>query len=348
MAASAMAVIVGVLCIVFAFAGLGMLVNFASRAVLLGFTGGAGVLIAAGQLKNLLRLDIPRSPHLPSALANVISEISQTHVPSLALGLGKTIVDGGRCWSYSPAHPQAPPPFGSVGELLDGSQTSFWAVNMGTPPPPDPMQETEFLVQANLGRAADDGALDLGAVDRLVEFYLERGVHGLTILGIILFLRLGYVVGNAGLGRALMIVALANGISVLTTFSLSAIATNLKVKGGGDYYLISRTLGVEFGGALGIVLFAAQTISIAFYAIGFGEAVATIAGTSETALLNAARFRDCRGSDIRVAMATHSRTSKASATITGVTSGPMSVPSSIPSPTASSAVRLTSAATNSS
>ncbi|MGD9078269.1 MAG: amino acid permease [Desulfobacterales bacterium] len=96
----------------------------------------------------------------------------------------------------------------------------------------------------------------------------------LTILGIILFLRLGYVVGNSGLARALMIVALANGISVLTTFSLSAIATNLKVKGGGDYYLISRTLGLEFGGAIGIVLFMAQSVSIAFYCIGFGEVLA--------------------------------------------------------------------------
>ena len=76
----------------------------------------------------------------------------------------------------------------------------------------------------------------------------------LTILGVILFLRLGYVVGNAGLGRALMMIGLANAISVLTSISLAAIATNLKVKGGGDYYLISRTLGVEFGGAIGIVL----------------------------------------------------------------------------------------------
>ena len=100
----------------------------------------------------------------------------------------------------------------------------------------------------------------------------------LTILGIILFLRLGFVVGAAGLGRALLILGIANLISVLTSFSLATIATNLRVKGGGDYYLISRTLGVEFGGALGIVLFAAQSISIAFYAIGFGEAVATIAG----------------------------------------------------------------------
>ncbi|MDR4498361.1 MAG: amino acid permease [Candidatus Scalindua sp.] len=98
----------------------------------------------------------------------------------------------------------------------------------------------------------------------------------LTILGIILFLRLGYVVGNAGLGRALIILALANGISLLTTFSLSAIATNLKVKGGGIYYLISRTLGLEFGGAIGIVLFLAQSLSIAFYCIGFGEVLTEV------------------------------------------------------------------------
>ena len=100
----------------------------------------------------------------------------------------------------------------------------------------------------------------------------------LTILGIILFLRLGYVVGAAGLGRALLILAAANLISLLTTFSLATIATNLRVKGGGDYYLISRTLGVEFGGALGLVLFVAQSVSIAFYAIGFGEAVIAIIG----------------------------------------------------------------------
>ncbi len=98
----------------------------------------------------------------------------------------------------------------------------------------------------------------------------------LTILGIILFLRMGYVVGAAGLGRALIIIFLANLISVLTSVSLAAVATNLKVKGGGDYYLISRTLGVEFGGAIGFVLFLAQSVSIGFYCIGFGEAVSAI------------------------------------------------------------------------
>jgi amino acid transporter len=104
----------------------------------------------------------------------------------------------------------------------------------------------------------------------------------LTILGIILFLRLGYVVGSAGLGRALVIICLANVISVLTSISLAAIATNLKVKVGGHYYLISRTLGVEFGGAIGMVLFFAMSISVAFYCIGLGEAVtAMLPETSE-------------------------------------------------------------------
>ena len=117
----------------------------------------------------------------------------------------------------------------------------------------------------------------------------------LTILGIILFLRLGYVVGGAGIARAFVIIGLANAISILTSLSLAAIATNLKVKGGGDYYLISRTLGVEFGGAIGIVLFLAQSVSIAFYCIGFSEAVTALLPegmtvTSRTVALGALGF----------------------------------------------------------
>ncbi len=92
MAASLMAVIVGVLCIVFGFAGFGILVNFASRAVLLGFTAGAGILIAAGQLKNLLRLEVPRSPHLFQNLAGVVRSADETHLASLLLGLGTVLV----------------------------------------------------------------------------------------------------------------------------------------------------------------------------------------------------------------------------------------------------------------
>lgn len=104
----------------------------------------------------------------------------------------------------------------------------------------------------------------------------------LTILGIILFLRLGFVVGNGGLRNALIIIGIATVVSVLTSISLAAIATNIDVKGGGDYYMISRTLGFEFGGAIGIVLFLAQSVSIAFYAVGFGEATTAIAGLEQS------------------------------------------------------------------
>jgi hypothetical protein len=77
----------------------------------------------------------------------------------LALGLGKTIVDGGACWSFSPAHPKLPPPVGSARELVDVTQSEFWAVNVGPPPPYDPMKETEYLVHLHLAEAAADGTL---------------------------------------------------------------------------------------------------------------------------------------------------------------------------------------------
>ena len=98
----------------------------------------------------------------------------------------------------------------------------------------------------------------------------------LTILGIILFLRLGWVVGQVGMWGALAIVLLANAISLLTGLSLSSIATSMRVRAGGNYYLISRSLGLEIGGAIGIPLYLSQAISVAFYIIGFTEALLSI------------------------------------------------------------------------
>ncbi|QDU88445.1 putative fructoselysine transporter [Pirellulimonas nuda] len=95
----------------------------------------------------------------------------------------------------------------------------------------------------------------------------------LTILGVIMFLRFGQVVGQAGFWGSIAIVLAAKAITTLTSLSLSAIATNTRVRGGGAYYLISRSLGVEFGGAIGIVFFLAQAISVAMYVIGFTEAL---------------------------------------------------------------------------
>jgi hypothetical protein len=80
-------------------------------------------------------------------------------VVSLALGLGRTVVDGGVCWSYSPAYPKVEPPFGSVENLLNETQTEFWVVNMGEPAMFDPTQETEYLLLENLTAAERDGTL---------------------------------------------------------------------------------------------------------------------------------------------------------------------------------------------
>jgi hypothetical protein len=80
-------------------------------------------------------------------------------VLDLALGLGRTIVEGGRAWTCSPAHPLSVPPFNSVDHLIEQSQSEFWAVNMGPPPAYDPTAETEYLVQAGLADAETDGTL---------------------------------------------------------------------------------------------------------------------------------------------------------------------------------------------
>ncbi|MDZ7774072.1 MAG: Na-K-Cl cotransporter [Balneolaceae bacterium] len=95
----------------------------------------------------------------------------------------------------------------------------------------------------------------------------------LTILGVIMYLRFGWVVGNVGLLGSLLIVTLATGITLLTAFSIAAIATDQRVRIGGAYYMISRSLGIESGGAVGIPLYIAQALSVSLYTIGFAESV---------------------------------------------------------------------------
>ncbi|MEW6073267.1 MAG: PEP/pyruvate-binding domain-containing protein [Planctomycetota bacterium] len=80
-------------------------------------------------------------------------------VVDLALGLGKTIVDGGRTYVYSPGRPKAPPPASSPQDRLKQSQRKFWAVHVGAPPPYDPVAETEYLVHEGLEAAEYDGTL---------------------------------------------------------------------------------------------------------------------------------------------------------------------------------------------
>lgn len=93
-----------------------------------------------------------------------------------------------------------------------------------------------------------------------------------TILGAILFLRFGYAVGHQGFIGVIGIILLGHMVTVPTAMAVAEIATNQKVQGGGAYYIISRSFGLNIGAAIGITLFLSQAISTAFYVIAFSEA----------------------------------------------------------------------------
>ncbi len=116
----------------------------------------------------------------------------------------------------------------------------------------------------------------------------------LNIWGVMLFLRLSWVVGQAGIGLGSVIIIVATSVTTITTISMCAICTNGEVKGGGTYYMISRSLGKnflfrsleffsnrslfwligpEFGGSIGIIFSLANAVAVAMYTIGFSEAL---------------------------------------------------------------------------
>ncbi|MFC1536012.1 PEP/pyruvate-binding domain-containing protein [Candidatus Neomarinimicrobiota bacterium] len=114
-------------------------------------------------------------------------------VINLALGLGKTIVDGGISWAYSPEYPKVDPPFGSVGDMLRNTQLDFWSVNMGKPPSYNPILETEYMVKGDLITAESDGSLKhlVSTVDsnsgRLIIGTGGKGSRVLTFAPLLVF-----------------------------------------------------------------------------------------------------------------------------------------------------------------
>ncbi|MCP4218833.1 MAG: Na-K-Cl cotransporter [bacterium] len=95
----------------------------------------------------------------------------------------------------------------------------------------------------------------------------------LTILGVIMYLRFGWMVGSVGIWTSLIIVTLATSITFVTSLSVSAVATNMQVGVGGEYFLISRSLGLELGGAIGVPLYLARAVSVTLYAFGLAESL---------------------------------------------------------------------------
>lgn len=97
-----------------------------------------------------------------------------------------------------------------------------------------------------------------------------------TILGAILFLRFGWAIGQVGLGLTLLIVLIGHLVTIPTSLAIAEIATNQRVEGGGAYYIISRSFGLNIGGSIGIALYFSQAISVAFYVIAFAQSTAPV------------------------------------------------------------------------
>ncbi|MCE5325892.1 MAG: amino acid permease [Planctomycetaceae bacterium] len=98
----------------------------------------------------------------------------------------------------------------------------------------------------------------------------------LTILGVIMYLRFGWVVASVGVGGALLIVVICSAVAFITALSAAAVATNTPLGTGGEYYLISRSLGLPIGGAIGIPLYLCRVLSVTLYCFGLAEALAMI------------------------------------------------------------------------
>ena len=112
----------------------------------------------------------------------------------------------------------------------------------------------------------------------------------LTILGVIMYIRQPWVVGNAGVIGALAIVLLAVAITFTTALSLSSITTNVRIGAGGAFSLIAQSLGLEIGGAIGIPFYFAQSIAVAMYIFGFREGVQILLPDTSPLLLDFGTF----------------------------------------------------------
>eukprot|EP00968_Pinguiococcus_pyrenoidosus_P005014 scaffold325_cov230-Pinguiococcus_pyrenoidosus.AAC.6 len=123
---------------------------------------------------------------------------------------------------------------------------------------------------------ATEGDEDKKAKGAGYQFGMWEGVYVrclLNILGVIMFLRLSWITGQAGIGVTFAIIICSAIVTSITTLSLSAICTNGEIAAGGLYFMISRSLGPEFGGAIGVTFYMANSISLALYVVGFGEAM---------------------------------------------------------------------------
>ncbi|KAG6797449.1 bumetanide-sensitive sodium-(potassium)-chloride cotransporter [Apis mellifera caucasica] len=116
----------------------------------------------------------------------------------------------------------------------------------------------------------------------------------LNIWGVMLFLRLSWVVAQAGIGEAILLILTTTTVTTITSLSMSAISTNGLIKGGGTYYMISRSLGPEFGGSIGLIFSLANAVACSMYVVGFCESMVDCLKSNGVCIV------DCDNTDIRI------------------------------------------------
>ncbi|XP_027568359.1 solute carrier family 12 member 2 isoform X1 [Pipra filicauda] len=140
------------------------------------------------------------------------------------------------------------------------------------------------------GTAAGEAAVTYTPDSKgVVKFGWIKGVLVrcmLNIWGVMLFIRLSWIVGQAGIGLSVLVIGMATVVTTITGLSTSAIATNGFVRGGGAYYLISRSLGPEFGGAIGLIFAFANAVAVAMYVVGFAETVVELLKENGTLMID--------------------------------------------------------------
>ncbi|KAL2100220.1 hypothetical protein ACEWY4_004614 [Coilia grayii] len=179
------------------------------------------------------------------------------------------------------------PPSPSGGAVSGATRTSgaslWWGCQVTEP------FEDGFANGDELTPAEESAAKEASDSKGVVKFGWIKGVLVrcmLNIWGVMLFIRMTWIVGQAGIVYSCIIVAMATVVTTITGVSTSAIATNGFVRGGGAYYLISRSLGPEFGGSIGLIFAFANAVAVAMYVVGFAETVVELIESFGTNMLD--------------------------------------------------------------
>ena len=172
--------------------------------------------------------------------------------------------------------------------MLFGGSSPYYKTDMEKELPNQPIEPGAWA-----SHESPNILLDKSQTGKTLKFNTFQGVFTptiLTILGVIMYLRGPWVLGNAGIIGAIGIITLATAITFFTALSMSSIVTNIRIKAGGAFSIIAQSLGLEAGGAIGIPLYIAQAFAVAMYIFGFREGWLWIFPTHSALLVDLGTF----------------------------------------------------------